>query len=297
MRVHCSTHLLGVCIFTCQCVIFMFLQSLFSSLRVCMWRVMALVATVSTVATQPRFLQALSKIAADLSMSWLEGFAQRSWSFGAPSPPPHMSFEDPPPMEGIQFAAGELYQYLLPGLSCAAVPLIAVGLWTVLGWLGRAVWFTGWILSWIGWLLSGCPCPKRSGNFLGLFGSADPIPKDAASAKSWTSSASVIGGAGLAAGAATRADAAKAKAMPSPAKTNPSKEEMPRTPFTVDDLLKLAMQEDEFLAKRAFSELQLGEPGRDFDSYHFDRRIRSGKYRGYRYDELLTLPAYIAHVY
>ena len=61
--------------------------------------------------------------------------------------------------------------------------------------------------------------------------------------------------------------------------------------------MKLAMQEDEFLAKKAFSDLQLGEPGRDFDSYHFDRRIRSGKYRGYRYDELLTLPAYIAHVY
>ena len=262
-----------------------------------MWRVMALVATVSAVATQPRFLQVLSKVAADISMSWLEGFAQRGWFFGAPSPPPHMAFEDPPPMEGFQFAAGELYHFLLPGLSCAAIPLIAVGLWTVLGWLGRAVWFTGWILSWIGWLLSGCPCPKRSGNFLGSFGSGGSNPKDAASAKSWTSSASVIGGAGLAAGAATRADAAKPKATSSPVKCHPSKEEMPRHPFTVDDLLKLAMQEDEFLAKKAFSDLQLGEPGRDFDSYHFDRRIRSGKYRGYRYDELLTLPAYIAHVY
>ena len=117
---------------------------------------MALVATFGSVVAQPRVLQVISKIFTDLSMSWLEGFARRGWSFGVPSPAPHMSFEEPPAMEGVQFAAGELYQLLLPGLSCAAIPLIVVGLWTVLGWLGRAVWFTGWMLSWIGWLLSGC---------------------------------------------------------------------------------------------------------------------------------------------
>ena len=141
-----------------------------------MWRVMALVATVSAVATQPRFLQTFSRIIADLSMNWMEGLYQRGWTFGAPSPPPR-SFEEPPPMEGLQFAAGELYQHLLPGLSCVAVPLLAIGLWTVLGWLGKAVWFTGWILSWIGWLLSGCPCPKRSSLLGGSFGSKDEPPK------------------------------------------------------------------------------------------------------------------------
>ena len=62
------------------------------------------------------------------------------------------------------------YQHILPGLTCAAFPLLLIGLWTVLGWLGKAVWFTGWMLSWIGWLLSGCPCPKRSGNLGGPVG-------------------------------------------------------------------------------------------------------------------------------
>ena len=162
---------------------------------------MALVATFGNIVTQPRALQLISKIFTDLSMSWLEGFARRGWVFGTPSPAPHMSFEEPPTMEGVQFAAGELYQLLLPGLSCAAIPLIAVGLWTVLGWLGRAVWFTGWILSWVGWIMSGCPCPKRSGSILGGFGSAVSTSEDAAP-KTWTSSSTVIGGAGLAAVAA-----------------------------------------------------------------------------------------------
>ena len=199
-------------------------------------------------------------------------------------------------MERVQFAAGELLQLLLPGLSCAAIPLILVGLWTVLGWLGRAVWFTGWILSWVGWLLSGCPCPKRSASFLGSFGSSEAPSKDKVGSGQWNSSASVLGGAGLMAGAASRVEANHGKPAPLPPKPESVKEPMPRE-FGVDDLLKLAIQEDEFLGKKAFSELQLGDPGPQFGSFHFDRRIRSGKYRGYRYDELLTLPAYIAHVY
>ena len=256
----------------------------------CMWRVMALVATVSAVATQPRFLQTFSRIVADLSMNWMEGLYQRGWTFGAPSPPPR-SFEEPPPMEGLQFAAGELYQHLLPGLSCVAVPLLAIGLWTVLGWLGKAVWFTGWILSWIGWLLSGCPCPKRSSLLGGSFGSKDEPPKGNVP-KAWASSASVLGGAGLMAGQAVRADTP----IPAPKAAPRPKEPMPRE-FGVDDLLKLAIQEDEFLRNKAFSDVPLGEPGPHFGSFHFDRRIRSGMYRGYRYDELLTVPAYISHVY
>ena len=199
-------------------------------------------------------------------------------------------------MERVQFAAGEMYQLLLPGLSCAAVPLILVGFWTVLGWLGRAVWFTGRLLTWVGWLLSGCPCPKRSSSFLGSFGSAEAPSKDKSVPGSWNSSASVLGGAGLLAGAATRADGNNARTVPLPSKLEVTKEVMPRE-FGVDDLLKLAIQEDDFLRKKAFSELHLGDPGPNFSSFHFDRRIRSGKYRGYRYDELLTLPAYIAHVY
>ena len=257
---------------------------------------MALVATVSSVAAQPRFLQALSKIVVDLSMGWLEGFAQRGWAFGAPSPPPHMPFEEPPTMEGYQFAAGELYQYLLPGLSCAAIPLIVVGLWTVLGWLGRALWFTGWILSWIGWLLSGCPCSKRAGTRLGSFGTDDTASKTTAAPPSWASSSSVLGGAGLMAGAATRAEGPQGRTAPFHPSVAPSKERMPKD-FTVDDLLKLAIQKDEFLSKKAFADLQLGEPGNGFNSYHFDRRVRSGKFRGYRYDDLLTTPSYVAHVY
>ena len=81
-----------------------------------------------------------------------------------------------------------------------------------------------------------------------------------------------------------------------PSRLDPGKELMPKE-FGVDDLLKLAIQEDEFLGKKAFSDLQLGDPGPNFGSYLFDRRVRSGKYRGYRYDELLTMPGYIAHVY
>ena len=257
---------------------------------------MALIATVGAVATQPRFLQTFSRIAADLSMSWLEGFAQRGWTFGAASPSPHMSFDDPPPMERAQFAAGELYQMLLPALSCAAIPLIGVGLWTVFGWFGKAVWFTGWILSWIGWFLSGCPCPKRSGSLLGSFGHSEAPPKNVAAQKSWSSSASVLGGAGLMAGAATKADTANVKPSSVFPRSEHTKELMPRE-FGVDDLLKLAIQEDQFLEKKAFSEIKLGDPGDKFNGYHFDRRIRSGKYRGFRYDELLTLPSYIAHVY
>ena len=46
-------------------------------------------------------------------------------------------------MESMQFAAGEFYQQILPGLTCAAVPLLVIGLWTVLGWLGKAVWYVG----------------------------------------------------------------------------------------------------------------------------------------------------------
>ena len=79
--------------------------------------------------------------------------------------------------------------------------------------------------------------------------------------------------------------------------TAPSSKELKPREFGVNDLLQLAIQEDEFLRNKAFSEIPLGEPGPHFGSYHFDRRIRSGKYRGYRYDELLTLPAYISHVY
>ena len=205
-------------------------------------------------------------------------------------------------MEGVQFAAGELYQLLLPGLSCAAIPLIAVGLWTVLGWLGRAVWFTGWILSWVGWIMSGCPSPKRSGSILGGFGSAVSTSEDAAP-KTWTSSSTVIGGAGLAAGTAMRPDPTTARPEPRTVRSPPAppasdsvKQSMPRD-FGADDLLKLAIQEDEFLERKAFSGLKLEEPGPDFNNYHFDRRIRSGKFRGYRYDELLTKPDYLAHVY
>jgi len=259
------------------------------------WCVMALVATFGSVVAQPRVLQVISKIFTDLSMSWLEGFARRGWSFGVPSPAPHMSFEEPPAMEGVQFAAGELYQLLLPGLSCAAIPLIVVGLWTVLGWLGRAVWFTGWMLSWIGWLLSGCPCPKRSGSLVGGFGHTDSPQKNAAS-KPWASSSAVLGGAGLVAGAAVRPEPMTARptsASPSP---DAEKQPMPRD-FGASDLLKLAIQEDEFLQRKAFSGLKLEEPGPDFNNYHFDRRIRSGKFRGYRYDELLTKPDYVAHIY
>ena len=51
------------------------------------------------------------------------------------------------------------------------------------------------------------------------------------------------------------------------------------------------------ITKKAFSDVPLGEPGPNFGSYHFDRRIRSGKFRGYRYDELLTKPDYLTHVY
>ena len=98
------------------------------------------------------------------------------------------------------------------------------------------------------------------------------------------------------AGAAARADGPQARSPPFHSHVVPPKERMPKD-FTVDDLLKLAIQEDEFLSKKAFADLQLGEPGTNFGSYHFDRRIRSGKYRGYRYDDLLTLPAYVAHVY
>ena len=98
------------------------------------------------------------------------------------------------------------------------------------------------------------------------------------------------------AGAASRSNVTNVKPVPALPKVDPVKEPMPRE-FGVDDLLKLAIQEDEFLGKKAFSELQLGDPGPHFGSFHFDRRIRSGRYRGYRYDELLTLPAYVAHVY
>ena len=252
---------------------------------------MALVATVGAVATQPRFLQVISRICADISMGWMEGLYQRGWTFGVPSPPPPHVFEEPPAMEGLQFAAGEFYQQILPGLSCAAVPLLAIGLWTVLGWLGKAVWFTGWILSWVGWLLSGCPCPKRASFFSVSAGVKDSSPNEARS-KPWASSATVLGGAGLVAGQAVRPDPPPARPAPTPLQ----KEQMPRE-FTVDDLLKLAIQEDEFLQNKAFSDVPLGDPGPHFGSYLFDRRIRSGKYRGYRYDELLTMPSYISHVY
>ena len=84
--------------------------------------------------------------------------------------------------------------------------------------------------------------------------------------------------------------------MPSVPKLTLTKDAMPRE-FGVDDLLKLAIQEDEFLRQKAFSDIKLGDPGPNFGSYLFDRRVRSGKYRGFRYDELLTLPAYVAHVY
>ena len=72
---------------------------------------------------------------------------------------------------------------------------------------------------------------------------------------------------------------------------------MPREPYTVTELFQLAIQEDEFLKSGAFHDVDLRKPGKDFNLYHFDRRIRSGMYRGYRYDELLTEPSYIAHVY
>ena len=98
------------------------------------------------------------------------------------------------------------------------------------------------------------------------------------------------------AGAATRAEGPQGRSVPFHPSVAPTKERMPKD-FTVDDLLKLAIQEDEFLSKKAFADLQLGEPGNGFNSYHFDRRIRSGKFRGYRYDDLLTTPSYVAHVY
>ena len=94
------------------------------------------------------------------------------------------------------------------------------------------------------------------------------------------------------AGQTLRADTTNVRPTPVP----PPKDPMPRE-FGVDDLLKLAIQEDEFLGKKAFSAVPLGEPGPNFGSYHFDRRIGSGMYRGYRYDELLTVPAYVAHVF
>ena len=77
----------------------------------------------------------------------------------------------------------------------------------------------------------------------------------------------------------------------------PTKKPMPLEPYTVNELLQLAIQEDHFLESGAFNDLQLRNPGKNFNLFHFDRRIRSGLYRGYRYDELLTEPSYIAHVY
>ena len=96
------------------------------------------------------------------------------------------------------------------------------------------------------------------------------------------------------AGQAAQADTTAVR--PETAPPPPPKEAMPRE-FGTDDLLKLAIQEDEFLGKKAFRDAPLGDPGPNFGSYLFDRRIRSGRYRGYRYDELWTMPAYIAHVY
>ena len=70
---------------------------------------MALVATVSAVATQPGFLRALSRVVAEMSTGWMEGFYQRGWTLGVPSPPPTRVFEEEPSaMEGAQFVAGEL---------------------------------------------------------------------------------------------------------------------------------------------------------------------------------------------
>ena len=253
---------------------------------------MALVATVGAVATQPGFLRALSRVAVELSMGWMEGFYQRGWTFGVPSPPPTRMFEEEPSaMEGARFVAGELFQQMMPALTCAALPILVIGLWTVLRWLGQAVWFTGWILSWIGWSMSGCPCPKRSSPPSGLFGSREE-PSKCTTSKPWTSSASVLGGTGLLAGQAMRAETSSAK----PAVISHSRETMPKD-YKADELLKLGIREDQLQDEGAFAETALEEPGKDFRHYHLDRRVRSGKYRGYRYDDLLTMPNYIAHVY
>ena len=67
--------------------------------------------------------------------------------------------------------------------------------------------------------------------------------------------------------------------------------------YKADELLKLGIREEQLQDEGAFAETALEEPGKDFRHYHLDRRVRSGKYRGYRYDDLLTMPNYIAHVY
>ena len=74
------------------------------------------------------------------------------------------------------------------------------------------------------------------------------------------------------------------------------REAMPRD-FKANDLLKLPTREDQLLGEGAFADAALEDPGKDFRHHLFDRRIRSGRYRGYRYDDLLTMPDYISYVY
>ena len=113
---------------------------------------MALVATVGAVATQPRFLRTLSRIVAELSMGWMEGFYQRGWTLGGPSPPP------PSDVRGGAFRHGGSAicrgRALSANVACTNPRCLAhLGDWPLdrlaLAWASRVVHWMGSLLDWM----------------------------------------------------------------------------------------------------------------------------------------------------